>query len=134
MAQTYQALNERRWYRNRKRGWIGGVCAGLAEYLGVPLFWVRLLVLIPLLSPLMPLLVLAYLIAIFVLPEAPSDRFDSSDHEAFWRKANISPSSTSKAVNFKMQELEQRLQKLEAYITSHEYQVNEGLSRSIRDM
>ena len=94
MTHYAQPTHERRWYRNRRRGWIAGVCAGLAEYLGVSLFWVRLLVLVPLLSPLMPLMVIGYLIAIFVLPDAPADRFQSREDEDFWHKANTSPSPT----------------------------------------
>ncbi len=133
MTQYVQPMQERRWYRNRRRGWIAGVCAGLAEYLGVSLFWVRLLVLIPLLSPLMPLMVIGYLIATFVLPEAPTNRFTSQEHEAFWHKANTSPSPTYRSVGYKMDELEARLQQMEAYVTSQEYQVNDGLSKSIRE-
>ncbi len=123
---------ERRWYRNRKRGWVGGVCAGLADYLGVPLFWVRLLILIPLFSPLLPMLAIAYLIAVFVLPELPADQFASREHEQFWRKATNAPSDTCSQVNYSMERLELRLQQLESYVTSHEYQVNEGLSSTIR--
>lgn len=132
MTSELNPSRERRWYRNRKRGWIGGVCAGLADYLGVPLFWVRLLILIPLFSPLLPLLAIAYLIAVFVLPQQPDDQFVNQEHEQFWRKATNAPSDTCSQVNYSMERLELRLQQLESYVTSHQYQVNEGLSRTIR--
>ena len=36
----------RRLYRNPRRGWIAGVCAGLADYFGVGTCLVRVLVLV----------------------------------------------------------------------------------------
>jgi phage shock protein C len=60
----------RRLYRNPRRGWIAGVCAGLADYFGVGTCLVRVLVLVSLLIFTVPTFI-AYLIAAMVLERRP---------------------------------------------------------------
>jgi phage shock protein PspC (stress-responsive transcriptional regulator) len=58
-------------YRSRKYRVIGGVCGGLAEYLDVDVTIVRLATVV--LAFMAPDLVLLYIIAWIVMPEAPDD-------------------------------------------------------------
>ena len=53
-------------YRDMNRKWIGGVCAGLATYIGLPIWVVRLAFLIGLLSPIPSFL--PYLFLWYILP------------------------------------------------------------------
>lgn len=55
----------KRLFRDKKRGWIGGVCAGLAAYMGLPIWVLRLAFIIAIPAPipsLIPYLVLWYLL------------------------------------------------------------------------
>ena len=39
----WASFSERRGiYRNTKRGWIAGVCAGIGDFVGVKPFWIRI--------------------------------------------------------------------------------------------
>jgi phage shock protein C len=56
-----------RFYRDKERGIIGGVCAGLAEYFGVRPIWVRLVFVLLALSG--GVVVPAYIVLWILLPE-----------------------------------------------------------------
>lgn len=63
----------KRWLRAKQDRWLGGVCGGLGEYLGVDANVIRLIwVAVTLLS--MGLGIVAYLAAWLILPEAPGKR------------------------------------------------------------
>jgi phage shock protein C len=60
----------RRLYRNPRRGWIAGVCAGIADYFGLSAGLVRLLTVVLMIAFTLPTL-LAYVIAALVLERRP---------------------------------------------------------------
>ncbi len=61
------AESDRRLYRDADRAVLGGVCAGLAGYLGFNLKVTRLLAFIAFLMA-MPIAVISYLAAVFLIP------------------------------------------------------------------
>ena len=72
MAQHFQNLNyNKTLYKNRRKGVLQGVCAGIAEYFEIPVFFVRLAALGALFFG--PFVVLAYIIAAIVLDNKPKD-------------------------------------------------------------
>ena len=119
----------RRLYRNPKRGWIAGVCAGLADYFGVGTCLVRVLVLVSLLIFTVPTFI-AYLIAAMVLERRPEAMQASREEEAFWRSVRLEPSRTARDLARKFQDMERRLRAAEAKVTSSEYK----LRRQFRDL
>jgi len=70
-------------YRSR-RGWVLGVCKGLATFLDVPVFWVRLLVL--LLTPCTGVwpMVGGYLLAAFLIRPEPALAPDNDEERDFY--------------------------------------------------
>ena len=66
MSQSYKTL-----YRSRNNRMVGGVCAGLGEYLGIDPTVMRLLfVFVAILGWIAPA-VIVYLVMLFVIPEEP---------------------------------------------------------------
>jgi phage shock protein C len=119
----------RRLYRNPKRGWIAGVCAGLADYFGLSPGLVRLVTLVLLIAFTLPTLV-AYVIAAMVLERRPEAMQASREEEAFWRSVRLEPSRTARDLTRKFQDMERRLRAAEAKVTSSEYK----LRRQFRDL
>ena len=119
----------RRLYRNPKRGWIAGVCAGIADYFGVGTCLVRVLVLVSLMLFTVPTFI-AYLIAAMVLERRPEAMQASREEEAFWRSVRLEPSRTARDLARKFQDMERRLRAAEAKVTSSEYK----LRRQFRDL
>ena len=74
----------RRLYRNPKRGWFAGVCAGLADYFGVSTGVVRLLTFVSALMFTFPTVV-SYVAAAFILQRRPERLYADRREEAFWR-------------------------------------------------
>ena len=64
---TYSDTSRRGFYRDADRAMLGGVCAGLAGYFGLNLRVTRFLAFIAFLMA-MPLAVIAYLFAVFLIP------------------------------------------------------------------
>lgn len=119
----------RRLYRDPKRGWIGGVCAGLADYFGLAPGVVRVLTLICLIAFTLPTLI-AYVIAAMVLERRPEAMQASREEETFWRSVRLEPSRTARDLARKFQDMERRLRAAEAKVTSSEFK----LRRQFRDL
>ena len=121
--------SRRRLYRDTRRAWLCGVCAGIADYFGVSPGLVRLLVFLSALAFTFPT-VLGYLIAAFVLPRRPADMYESEEEERFWRSVRLEPARTAHDLTRKFQDLERRLRAAEARVTSSEFK----LRRQFKDL
>lgn len=118
-------MRQRRFYRDTKRGWIGGVCAGFANHLGIPVFWVRLLALLPMMTPLAVFVFIAYWIVVFRVPREPEGLYESPEQKEFYRAVKAEPSVTFGQVRHNLRDLEHRIRRMEAYVTSAEYQFDD---------
>ncbi len=73
-----------RCYRDVENGWILGVCAGLADYFGVPVWVTRVIAAVLIWFFVAPVIV-AYLVAALLMPEKPLRFCGSGDERNFWR-------------------------------------------------
>ncbi len=118
-----------RLYRNPHTGKIKGVCAGIADYLGVDVWLIRGGLIVALFMT-GPWVILGYIIAAWILDDAPDDLFESDAEEEFWRNVRREPSGTAHDLRHKFRELERRLRGMEAHVTSAEFELN----RQFRDL
>ena len=121
--------SRRRLYRDTRRAWLAGVCAGIADYFGISPAAVRLLVFLSALFFTFPT-VLGYLVAGFVLERRPADMYDSAEEERFWRAVRLEPARTARDVTRRFHDLERRLRAAEARVTSSEFK----LRRQFKDL
>ena len=126
----FRAHRKRHLYRDPDGRWIAGICAGIANHLAVPVFWVRLLTVLPLFSPLLPVVLLTYIIATFRIPVEPDSLYENPEEEEFLRSVHAAPSATFGQLRHRMRGLEHRLRRLEAYVTSPEFNIDQGLRES----
>lgn len=125
----FDSPNPHRLYRNPRRGYVAGVCAGIADYFGMEPFLVRLAVLIGLIFFTLPLLI-AYIIAALALPPRPEQLYRTEDEEVFWRSVAMKPDRSLAGLAQRFRDVEKRVVGLEAYVASKEYELN----RAIRDL
>ena len=126
-AESAGQRSRSRLYRIPARGRVMGVCAGIADYLGINILFVRIVAIICLISfPVATLI--AYFLAGLLLDEMPEHLFTSHEEEVFWRGVRTDPATTCRSQSHKFRELEQRLRKLEAYITSAEFELHREIS------
>jgi len=118
-----------RLYRNREKGRIAGVCAGLADYFGISTFIVRLVAVIALFMFTFPTLV-CYVLATLLIDPAPEFTYRSEEEKEFWRQVRLKPSESLSRLRHKFRDQEHRVRAMEAFVTSSEAR----LHREFRDL
>lgn len=140
-----EAYSRRGFYRSADRAVLGGVCAGMADYFGFNLRVLRILAIIAFIVA-MPMAVIAYLAAVFLIPARSGTTYERvvvrqkpakqsrrarrrAKKEAK-RQQEAGPSEAALEVRDKCRSLDKRLADLEKHITSSRYQ----LDREIRNL
>ena len=122
----------RRLYRDADRAVLGGVCAGLATYLGFNLKVTRFLCVIAFLCA-FPFAVIAYLAAVLVIPSSSSRIYDDELREERRKEALreeiLRAKPTVRDVRERYREMDERLARIERYVTSSRYQLDEEFRR-----
>ncbi len=131
MSDLYERKNPHRLYRDKENAILAGVCAGLASYFGLCRKGLRVVVAISTVF-FFPFVVPAYIILAIILPTKPEDLYKDESQEKFWRGVSMAPSDVFGNLNHRFRELDVRLQKMEAYVTSREFDMDRELGRSSR--
>src|SRR5215472_1796789 len=118
-----------RLWRDRDRGIIAGVCAGIADYIGIEPIVVRIVAVLCLVFFFPPTIVVYFILAIVLRPKPPA-LYASADEEAFWRGVGIAPADTLHSLKRKFADLEARLAQMEGQVVSGDF----DLHRHFRDL
>lgn len=121
-------IPQRRFTRSRKRAVIAGVCAGLADYFGFNLKATRVLAVIALLMA-MPVTLLVYFGAVFLIPSSTNEHLPRNYDPEFRKAVRSSPAETVSDVKRRFQSLDSRLARLERYVTSPKFDLDEEFRR-----
>lgn len=100
----------RKLWRIPEKGMVKGVCAGIAQYLDVPVKLVRLITVLAMIFGLFFLVLIAYIVLTFVLDPMPAG--------AQMEKQEPTSRDLLNAVDAQLAEGEARLRSMERYITS----------------
>ncbi len=117
-----------RLYRNKDRGLLGGVCAGIADWLGFNLTALRVIVVL-LAFPFTAVMIIGYIALWILIPKRPRNLYKDADEEQFWQGVRRSPSDSVIGLNRRFRDLDSRLQRMETWLTSSEYRID----RELRD-
>jgi phage shock protein C len=148
---------KRQLFRDPKQGKIAGVCAGLATYFNVEIWLVRIIVISAFLLTTGPFVFVSYIAAWLILDKKPEQSASvgnayathSSAGDTFVGKGYRNPSTADEKVHVKAKvwqagmppkeafvniqqrfiRSENRLRKLESYVTSKEFQLNREFNR-----
>lgn len=120
----YESISGRRFFRNRDRAMVAGVCAGLADYFGFNLRVTRFLAFVCLLMA-MPFTLLVYFGIVFLVPAAPSTPEPAQYDVEFRRALRSDPAATLNDVRRRFQSLDSRLARLERYVTSPRFDLDQ---------
>jgi len=80
----------------------------------------------------LPFMIPAYIILTIILPVKPQDLYVDEGQEKFWRGVTMAPTDVFSSVSHRFRELDLRLQKMEAYVTSREFEMDRELGRHSR--
>ncbi|NBB92476.1 MAG: envelope stress response membrane protein PspC [Gammaproteobacteria bacterium] len=124
----YEMPSRNRLYRNKERSILGGVCAGIADWAGFNLTALRVIVVL-LAIPFTAVMVVGYIALWILLPKQPINLYRDEKDEAFWQEVRKGPKDGVSRLNQRFRELDKRLQRMEAWLTSNEYRID----RELRD-
>jgi phage shock protein C len=130
MKRFYERQNPHRLYRDRENAMLAGVCAGISEYFGLNRKGVRLVtVLLMLFPPFFAFVAIAYVILAIVLPVKPTDLYEDKEQAEFWRGVSNAPADVFGSLSHRFRELNLRLERMEAFVTSKEFEIDRELGR-----
>ncbi|WP_428773399.1 envelope stress response membrane protein PspC [Vibrio sp.] len=128
-------MNSRELYRDVENGKISGVCAGLANYFGVEVWLIRILVISAALLGGSFLVILAYVALTLMLEKQPGnyvEKLKSQQEHSLknkpWQQGQ-SPQSLLDTLEKDFTSIEQQIQSIEAYVTSDAFKVNREFNR-----
>jgi len=110
--------SKNRLYRNPRNGFVFGVCAGIADHFAFDATVVRVLTVLSTFA--FPLVWIGYIVLGFVLPVKPQRQVRSDPHEML------------SSVRHRARDLDARLQRLEKYVTSNRFNLDQEFQR-LRD-
>lgn len=117
--------NPFRLYRDPSRRWVAGVCAGIADYFGTSLGLVRFATFVSFALFFVPTAA-AYIALAVLLKSKPGGLFHDAREEEFWRGVATDPPQTLQGLRRKFRDLEERLGRMEALVTSDEFELRRG--------
>ncbi len=130
MTKTNKRENPHRLFRDKENAMLAGVAAGIAEYAGLNLGGTRIaIILLMLIPPLTMFIIISYIVMAIVLPVKPADLFESQEKAEFWRGVSNAPSDAFGSLRHRFRELNMRLERMEAYVTSKEFEIDRELGR-----
>jgi phage shock protein C len=129
MSDLYEGKNPHRLYRDKDNAMLAGVCAGLANYFGLNRKGLRLVTAVSTCF-FFPFIVPAYIILAIILPVKPKDLYKDESQEKFWRGVSMAPTDVFSNLSHRFRELDLRLQKMEAHVTSKEFEIDRELGRN----
>jgi len=124
----YEKYPGRRFYRSRDHAMVAGVCAGLADYFGFNLRVTRLLAFLSLIMA-MPATLLIYFATVFLVPSAPDAVIRPGVDPEFRRAMRSDPAQTLSDIRRRFQSLNNRLARLERYVTSPRFNLDQEFRR-----
>lgn len=119
---------DRKLYRNRQKGIVGGVCAGVADYFEIDPIIVRILFVASLFMTLQ-IAFIVYCIAYFALDNNPDALTDSSGKLCSKFNNAYERQSVLNSVHTRYKNVEKRLRTLEAYVTSNRFKLRDEIDQ-----
>ena len=135
--------SRRRLYRSTNQRWLFGVCGGVAEYYGIEVLIVRLIVLGGLFFLTTPTLI-TYVVAAFIIKKEPSgelpserpERVAARTRQGHAPQANAPQEDSAgrqlREVRSSFERVEQRLRRIEGHVTSDSYELHRELEKIAR--
>ena len=125
-----QPPSRTRFYRNKRDGKINGICAGIADYTGLDVTLVRIMLVAAILigaGALLPV----YFIAGWIADDQPREiATDDKDERKFWQGVRASPGQSARDIRGRMRAIDRRLADIEQYVTTE----NRSLAREIEEL
>jgi phage shock protein C len=116
------------FYRDKQNGKFMGVCAGIADYTGVDVIWVRLGAVALMLMG-VGIIIPAYFIAGMFANKKPAHLYVDRQEQQFWQGVRQSPARTARDVRATFRDIDRRLADIELYYVSANPRLSDEIER-----
>lgn len=117
-----------RFYRDKVNGKLMGVCAGIADYTGIDVLWVRLGA-VGLTIMGLGFIPLAYLAVGIFGPKKPAHLYTDRQEQQFWQSVRQSPTRTAREVRARFRDIDRRLAEVESFYVSSNPRLSAEIER-----
>ena len=125
-----QPPSRTRFYLDKRRGKIMGVCSGIANYTGLDVTLVRIMMASAMFMSGFSILPI-YFIAGWIADDQPREMAqDSQEDRRFWQGVRASPTQSARDIRSRLREIDRRLGDIEQYVTTE----NRSLAREIEQL
>lgn len=104
-------------YRDKQNGKLMGVCAGIADYTGIDVFWLRLVAVASLFVT-SGSSIFIYFIAGFLLNKKPPYLYRDESEQKYWQGVRQNPKRTAREIRAAFRDVDRRLAAVEAHYVS----------------
>ena len=118
------------FYLDKQNGKWLGVCAGLANYTGMDVMWVRVAAVMLTIVGAGSVIVPGYFVIAWLAKDQPRDMYVDEADEKFWQRARVNPKRTTREVKSKFRDIDRRLADIETFYTSR----NQSLADEIESL
>jgi len=115
-------------YRSRS-GMVFGVCKGIAQYMDINVFWFRVVLVVAFFVTGMWMVGVAYVLAALVMKVEPPLPLETPDDEEFYNSYTSSRSLAIRRLKKNYEQLDRRIQRMEAMVTDKEYEWDQRLKQ-----
>ncbi|NBC35490.1 envelope stress response membrane protein PspC [Novosphingobium sp. FSY-8] len=105
-----------RFYKDKANGKFLGVCAGLADYTGIDVLWVRVITVTLFFT--VGFVVPIYFAIAILADDKPQELYADRAEQRFWQGVRQSPTRTTREVRAQFRDIDRRLAAVEAYYVS----------------
>ena len=125
-----QPPSRTKFYLDKRNGKVLGVCSGIADYTGLDVTLVRIMMVGAFLmsgGSILPL----YFIAGIIADDKPRElALEDQEHQRFWQGVRQSPARTARDIRSRLRDIDRRLADVESYVTTE----NRSLAREIEQL
>lgn len=127
---TTQPPSRTKFYLDKRNGKVMGVCSGIADYTGLDVTLVRIMMVGAFLmsgGSVLPL----YFVAGIIADDKPRElALEDQEHQRFWQGVRQSPARSARDIRSRMRDIDRRLADVESYVTTE----NRSLAREIEQL
>jgi phage shock protein C len=107
-----------KFYLDKQNAKWSGVCAGIADYTGVDVMWVRIGAVVLTFMGGFPWTLIAYGMAAWMGSPKPIGLYSNAEEAKFWQGVRTSPARSTRDVRGRFRDIDRRLADVELYYTS----------------
>ncbi|MDR6127563.1 phage shock protein C [Sphingomonas sp. SORGH_AS802] len=115
------------FYLNKQDAKYKGVCAGIADYTGIEVLWVRIALILLTLAGGFPWTLIAYGLIAWMAQTKPIGLYQDAQDQKFWQGVRANPTRSTAEVRSKLRDIDRRLADMETHFTSR----NSALAKEI---